>query len=122
MGLAGTGPSFKGLWDRTKSGTTAFTNGTTMSQLMQPGGEFEIPENYIRTSLVQPQKQVVQGYAGAMPSFQGQLKERQIDALVLMIKNLDSLVGTVVDDQGNILENPDLGDETSEEGTTDDNG
>ena len=117
-GSTGTGPSFKGLWDRTKSGTTVFTNGTTMAELMQPGGEFEIPENYIRTSLVQPQKQIVQGYAGAMPSFQGQLKERQIDALVLMIKNLESLV----DDQGNILENPDLGDETSEEGATDDNG
>jgi hypothetical protein len=106
------------LWDRTKDGTTVFTDGTTLSQLMQPGGEFEIPENYIRSSLVQPQKQIVQGYTGAMPSFQGQLKERQIDALVLMLKNLDKLV----DEQGNILESPDLGNETPEEGVTDENG
>jgi cytochrome c oxidase subunit 2 len=117
-GSSGTGPSFKGLWDRTKDGTTVFTDGTTLSQLMQPGGEFEIPENYIRSSLVQPQKQIVQGYTGAMPSFQGQLKERQIDALVLMLKNLDKLV----DEQGNILESPDLGNETPEEGVTDENG
>ena len=38
------------------------------------------------------------------PTFKGQLKERQIDALVLMLKNHDKLV----DEQGNLIENPDL--------------
>jgi hypothetical protein len=54
---------------------------------------------------VQPQRHIVQGFTGAMPSFQGQLKERQIDAMVLMMKHLDKLV----DADGNIIENPDLG-------------
>jgi hypothetical protein len=39
-----------------------------------------------------------------MPTFQGQLKQRQIDALILMLKNLDQLV----DDQGNVIEEPNL--------------
>ncbi|MCH2135916.1 MAG: cytochrome c oxidase subunit II [Phycisphaerales bacterium] len=117
-GSSSTGPSFKGLWERTAEGTTVFTDGSTLADLQKPGGVYDIPENYIRASLVNPQAHIVQGYTGAMPSFQGQLKERQIDALVLMIKHLDKLV----DDQGNILENPDLGSETPQEGAADDNG
>ncbi len=104
-GSSGTGPSFKGLWDRTVNGTTEFTNGQSVGDLSGPGGEYELAENYIRSSIVQPQRHVVQGFAGAMPSFQGQLKERQIDALVLMMKHLDQ----VVDADGNIIENPNLG-------------
>ena len=104
-GSSGTGPSFKGLWDRTIKGDTVFTNGQTLAELERPGQEYEIPENYIRSSIIEPQRHVVQGFAGAMPSFQGQLKERQVDALVLMMKHLDKLV----DDDGNIIEDPDLG-------------
>jgi cytochrome c oxidase subunit 2 len=118
-GTTGTGPSFKGLWDRTLQGSTVFTDGSTLKQLQASGAEYEIPENYIRASLVQPQRHIVQGFTGAMPSFQGQLKERQVDAIVLMMKHLD----TLVDADGNIIENPDLGgDEVApveqEEGST----
>jgi cytochrome c oxidase subunit 2 len=103
-GKSGTGPSFKGLWDRTKKGSTVFTNGTVLKDLMGKGGEFEVPENYIRDSIVNPQHYIVQNYTGAMPTFQGQLKQRQIDALILMLKNLDQLV----DEQGNVIEEPNL--------------
>ena len=103
-GTSGTGPSFVGLWERTKNGTTVFTDGTTLKDHMGPGGEFELPENYLRDSILNPQHYIVQNYMGAMPTFKGQLKERQIDALVLMIKNMDRLV----DDQGNVIETPDL--------------
>jgi cytochrome c oxidase subunit 2 len=103
-GKSGTGPSFKGLWDRTKKGSTVFTDGTSLKDLMGKGGEFEVPENYIRDSIVNPQRHIVQNYTGAMPTFQGQLKQRQIDALILMLKNLDQLV----DDQGNVIEEPNL--------------
>ncbi len=98
------GPSFKGLWERTTSGETAFTNGQKLSDLVGPGKEFETPEDYIRDSIVNPQHLIVQNYAGAMPSFQGQLKERQITALILMMKYLDRLV----DENGNPIESPDL--------------
>jgi cytochrome c oxidase subunit 2 len=103
-GKSGTGPSFKGLWERTKNGTTVFKDGSTLKDYMGPGGQFEVPENYIRDSILNPQNHIVQNYTGAMPTFKGQLKERQIDALVLMLKNYDKLV----DEQGNVIENPDL--------------
>lgn len=103
-GSSGTGPSFQGLWERTKNGTTVFTDGTTLADYMKPGGEFEVPENYIRESLLEPQRHIVQNYVGAMPTFKGQLKERQIDALILMLKNFD----TLVDENGEIIEEPDV--------------
>ena len=71
---------------------------------MGPGGEFEVPENYLRDSILNPQHYIVQNYTGVMPTFKGQLKERQIDALVLMLKNMDQLV----DEQGNPIESPEL--------------
>ena len=101
-GKSGTGPSFKGLWERTLKGTTVFTDGSTLKDKMGPGGEFEVPENYIRDSILNPQHYIVQNYVGAMPTFKGQLKQRQIDALVLMFKNFDKLV----DDRGNPIEQP----------------
>ena len=45
----------------------------------------------------------VQGYLGSMPSFQGQLKEKQITAIIEMLKNLDELT----DADGNITVNKD---------------
>ena len=65
--------------------------------------KYEIPENYIRESLLNPQKHIVQGYLGAMPSFQGQLKEKQITAIIEMFKHLDELT----DADGNITVNKD---------------
>ena len=103
-GSAVVGPSFKGLWERTKTGETVFKDGRRLADLMGPGKQFEQPEDYIRDSILVPQSHIVQNYTGAMPSFQGQLKERQVLSLVLMMKYLDRLV----DDQGNRIESPDL--------------
>ena len=102
-GSSGTGPSFKGLWDRAKTGQTVFTDGTTLEDYMGDGGEYELPENYIRESILNPGKYLVENYTNVMPNnFAGQLKPRQIDALVLMMKHLDELV----DEDGNIIEVP----------------
>ena len=113
-GKSGTGPAFRGLWERTRKGTTVFTDGSTLADHAGAGGEFEVSENYIRDSILKPQHYTVQNYTGSMPTFQGQLKERQIDALILMLKNLDRLV----DEQGNPLESPDLGDADISTGAT----
>jgi cytochrome c oxidase subunit 2 len=102
-GTSGTGPSFKGLWDRVKSGDIGFTSGEILSNLLGENTTYGEPENYIRTSLVNPQKHIVKGYLGAMPSFQGQLKEKQISAIIEMFKHLDELT----DEAGNITVNPD---------------
>jgi cytochrome c oxidase subunit 2 len=102
-GTTGTGPSFKGLWTRVKSGDVVFTTGERLSDLYGENTTYEVPENYIRTSIVNPQEHIVQGYLGSMPSFQGQLKDKQITAMIEMFKHLDELT----DDEGNITVNPD---------------
>jgi cytochrome c oxidase subunit 2 len=102
-GTTGTGPSFKGLWDRVSKGDIEFTSGEKLSSLLGEATTYGLPENYIRTSLVDPQKHIVQGYLGSMPSFQGQLKDKQITAIIEMFKHLSELT----DAEGNITVNPD---------------
>ena len=102
-GSQNTGPSFKGLWNRVSKGDVTFTSGEKLSNLFGPSTEYDIPENYIRESLTNPQKHIVKGFLGAMPSFQGQLKEKQITAIIEMFKHLDELT----DEDGNITVNKD---------------
>ena len=102
-GTPGTGPSFQGLWDRVSKGEAEFTSGEKLSNLLGDATTYNIPENYIRTSILDPQAHIVQGYLGSMPSFQGQLKDKQITAFIEMFKHLDE----VTDAAGNITVNPD---------------
>ncbi|MBA3817622.1 MAG: cytochrome c oxidase subunit II [Deltaproteobacteria bacterium] len=74
-GSARVGPSFKG------------TFGT--EQAMADGSKVTVDENYIRESLLTPNAKTRAGYpAGAMPAFEGQLKERDIEGLIAYIKSL----------------------------------
>ncbi|PYU82326.1 MAG: cytochrome c oxidase subunit II, partial [Acidobacteria bacterium] len=45
---------------------------------------------YIRESILQPNAKIVAGYQPLMPTFQGQLTEEQIFALIAYIKSLQS--------------------------------
>ena len=45
-------------------------------------------ENYIRESILNPQAKVVVGFQPVMPTYQGILKDRDIDALIAYIKSL----------------------------------
>lgn len=47
-------------------------------------------DEFIRRSILQPSVQVSQGYQPIMPTFQGQISEEGVVALVEYIKNLDS--------------------------------
>lgn len=68
------GPSFKGLFGR----TSAFDDGT----------EAKADENYIRESIVNSNAKTVKGFPkNVMPSFQGQLSEEDLAALIEFIKN-----------------------------------
>lgn len=73
-GKAGTGPTWKG------------TYGT--EQAMAGGEQVKVDENYIRESILYPMKKIRDGYKGVMPSYQGQLKDAEIDALIYYIKSL----------------------------------
>lgn len=68
------GPTWKGLYGASRS----FADGSSA----------KADEEYIRTSINNPAGQVVQGYAPSMPSFQGQLSDKQITGLVEYIKSL----------------------------------
>jgi len=68
------GPTFKGLFGR--------------SETISDGSSIKVDENYIRESLLEPTKKVVQGYPAVMPTYKGLLKETDIDALIAYIKTV----------------------------------
>jgi len=73
-GTVKVGPSFKGLF------------GT--QQVMVDGKRVLVDENYLRESILNPMAKVVAGFQPVMPSFQGLLNDKDIDALVEYIKSL----------------------------------
>ncbi|MDX2178528.1 MAG: cytochrome c oxidase subunit II [Bryobacteraceae bacterium] len=72
-GVKGQGPSWKGIFGQMHK--------------MGDGREMMVDENYIRTSILQPQAMIVQGYEGIMPTYQGLLRDREILALIEFIKS-----------------------------------
>ncbi|MDH4155807.1 MAG: cytochrome c oxidase subunit II [candidate division Zixibacteria bacterium] len=56
--------------------------------MLTGGGEATVDENYVRESILEPQASIVAGYEPVMPTYQGILKDRQIDALIAYIKSL----------------------------------
>ena len=54
---------------------------------LQQGGAVTVDEEYLRTSILDPAKQIVAGYRPEMPSFRGQLDEQQILQLIAYLKS-----------------------------------
>lgn len=71
-GTRGQGPSWRGIYGQ--------------KHRMVDGKEVLVDENYIRTSILQPQSMVVQGFEPIMPVFQGVLNDRDVEALTAFIK------------------------------------
>jgi cytochrome c oxidase subunit 2 len=55
---------------------------------LDEGGFAIVDENYIRESLLDPQASIVAGFQPVMPTYQGILKDKQVDALIAYIKSL----------------------------------
>ena len=56
---------------------------------MEGGLKVAVDENYLRESILQPNAKVVKGFSqGVMPTFQGQLSEDQVNAIIEFIKSL----------------------------------
>jgi len=68
------GPSWKGLFGNTRT----FADGTSATA----------DENYLRQSILEPNAHIVQGFAPAMPTFQGSLKDQQLSDLIAYIKSV----------------------------------
>lgn len=72
-GAKGTGPSYYNVY-----GTEQMTD----------KGAIKVDENYIRESILNPMAKIRDGYKGVMPSYQGQLKDAEIAAIIWYIKSL----------------------------------
>lgn len=68
------GPSWKGIYGETHE--------------MSDGQKILVDQNYIRESILDPQKHIVKTYEGIMPTFQGLLREREILGVIEYIKSL----------------------------------
>ena len=75
-GTAGTGPTWKNMWGH----PVEFNDGTSIPA---------VDENYVRDSILYPQKQIVKGFGGAMPSFLGKLSDRDIMAIIAYMKSIN---------------------------------
>jgi cytochrome c oxidase subunit 2 len=73
-GTAGNGPTFKGIFGETHD--------------LVGGGKVLVDENYIRESILEPQAQVRAGFQPIMSTYQGQLSDDDIAALIEFIKSL----------------------------------
>ncbi|HWR83691.1 MAG TPA: cytochrome c oxidase subunit II [Candidatus Deferrimicrobium sp.] len=73
-GSASVAPTFKGLFGH----EVFLTNGTRVP----------VDENYIRESILNPQAKIVTGFQPVMPTYQGLVKDRELDALIAYIKSL----------------------------------
>jgi cytochrome c oxidase subunit 2 len=76
-GTKGTGPTWKNIYKYEQP----LSNGPTVTAE-------QADENYIRESILNPGAKLVAGYPNNMPSYQGQLKPRELDILVMYIKAL----------------------------------
>jgi cytochrome c oxidase subunit 2 len=57
---------------------------------LSAGGTVTADDAYLREAILNPSQHVTQGYAPIMPTYQGQISEEGVIALVEYIKNLDS--------------------------------
>src|SRR6201988_3063698 len=56
--------------------------------LLEDGRTVTADENYVRESILQPAAKIVNGYKPIMPTFQGQISDEQLNALVAYVKSL----------------------------------
>lgn len=58
-------------------------------QKLASGETVTIDENYIRRSILEPLAQIRAGFQPVMPTYQGRLRDNEIDALIAYIKSLN---------------------------------
>jgi cytochrome c oxidase subunit 2 len=57
--------------------------------LLEDGRTVTADENYVRESILEPAAKVVKGFKPVMPTFQGQVSDEQLNALVAYVKSLN---------------------------------
>ncbi len=100
--LAGMSPSARGKQLYTEKGCNAchsldgsrligpsFLKVFGKKESLQDGTTVDVDENYIQESILHPNKQIVEGYAPVMPSYDGQLGPDEIAGLIAFIQAQD---------------------------------
>ena len=60
-----------------------------MAEALDGGGEVKMDENYIKESILNPNAKARPNFPrGQMPSFEGQLKDNELNGLIAYIKSL----------------------------------
>lgn len=72
--IPGGGPSWKGIWGKMEK--------------MNDGKEVLVNADYVRESMMLPQAKIVAGFDPIMPTFQGLLREHEIQGLMAFIKSI----------------------------------
>jgi len=62
-------------------------------ETLADGSIITVDEDYIRESVLEPNAKVVAGFEPVMPTYQGRMKDDQIEALIAYIKSLDGKTG-----------------------------
>ena len=76
-GSKGTGPTWKDM----VGNPVSFADGSNLAA---------VDEDYIRESILYPQKKIVQGFGGAMPSYLGKFSDRDLAAIISYMKSISS--------------------------------
>jgi cytochrome c oxidase subunit 2 len=66
------GPSFKNLYGSQRK--------------FQDGTSAVADEEYLKSSILYPNKNIVEGYVAAMPSYEGQLSDEELNDIIEFIK------------------------------------
>jgi len=73
-GSAKIGPSWKGTFGQQAA--------------MADGASVEVNADYIRTAIMEPQKQSRPGFPPSMPTYAGQLSEKEVNGVIAYIESL----------------------------------
>jgi cytochrome c oxidase subunit 2 len=68
------GPTWKGVFGK--------------QEALADGSQVTVDENYVRESIVDPNAKIVQGFVPSMPTYQGKLKDAELDGIIAYIKSL----------------------------------
>jgi cytochrome c oxidase subunit 2 len=68
-------------------------------RVLKGGETVVVDENYVRSSILNPASQIVEGFPNVMPTFQGQLSGKKLSAIIEFVKHLDE----VIDENGDPL-------------------
>ena len=75
-GSASTGPTFKDVFGK--------------QELLSDGSTVAVDENYVRESILYPQKKIVKGFGPVMPSFLGTLSDKEIGWIIAYLKSIST--------------------------------